>query len=47
MNSQLATKEEKRAYFLHLLLEVYPNEDRESRVQSLKRGLKEKRRGTH
>lgn len=24
MNSQLATKEEKRAYFLHLLQEVVP-----------------------
>jgi hypothetical protein len=42
MNSQLATKEEKKAYFLHLLQEVYP--DRESSVQSLKRGLKEKKK---
>lgn len=30
MKSQLATKEEKKAYFLHFLQEVYP--DRESKI---------------
>lgn len=44
MNSQLATKEEKRAYFLHLLQEVVPTLMRIDKVafKALREALKKK-----
>jgi hypothetical protein len=44
MNSQLATKEEKRAYFLHLLQEVVPTLMRIEKVafKALREALKKK-----